>query len=121
MDKLIYKTFTWPTNPEVFHEEFLREPIYAKTDDGDSVFSGMGPMKRVITGSGSFFGTGAYTSFNELAVLFADEKKGVLSHPVCGTRTVYFTKLQMMQSPKSDYVAYSFEFRESDSDGVIPQ
>lgn len=121
MDKLKFKTFAWPTNPEVYHEDFVRDALYAKTDDGDSVFSGMGPMKRVITGSGAFFGTDAYTNFNALATLFADANKGVLIHPVCGNRTVYFTKLQMSQSPKADYVAYSFEFTEADADGAIPK
>ena len=121
MDKLKFKTFTWPTNPEVYQENFLREALYAKTDAGDSVFSGMGPMKRVISGSGAFFGTDAYTNFNTLAALFAEKTAGDLIHPVCGSRRVYFTELQMAQSPKSDYVAYSFEFREVDADGAIPK
>ena len=121
MDKLSFKTFTWPVNPEIYHEDFVRDAQYAKTDDGDTVFSGMGPMKRVITGSGAFFGADAYTNFNRLAALFAEGTRGLLTHPVCGNRTVYFTKLQMKQSPKSDYVAYSFEFTESDSEGVIPK
>lgn len=121
MDKLVFKTFTWPTNPETFHESYDREPVYAKTDDGSSVFSGMGPMKRVITGSGAFFGDNAYTNFSNLATLFADATSGLLKHPVWGNRTVYFTQLQMTQSPKADYVAYSFEFKEADADGTIPK
>lgn len=121
MDKLIFKTFTWPNNPEVYHETCEREAIYARTDGGDSVFSGMGPIKRVITGSGAFFGTDASVNFKSLASVFADATKGTLIHPVWGERTVYFTQLQMTQSPKSDYVAYSFEFREADAEGAIPQ
>ena len=121
MEKLIYQTFTWPVNPETYHEDFRREAVYARTDGGDTVFSGMGPMKRVITGSGAFFGSDAYTNFNKLAALFAAGGMGTLTHPVCGARTVYFTQLQMTQSPKSDYVAYSFEFSEADADGAIPK
>ena len=121
MDKLIFKTFTWPINPEVYQEDYVRDPVYAKTDDGSSVFSGMGPMKRVITGSGAFFGTDASTNFTELSKLFESAESGTLTHPVWGTRTVYFTKLQMTQSPKSDYVAYSFEFAEADEEGAIPK
>ena len=121
MEKLVYKTFTWPVNPEKYQEAFVREPVYEKSDSGDSVFSGMGPMKRVITGSGAFFGEDAYTDFNNLAKVFADADKGTLIHPVCGSRTAYFTRLQMTQSPKSDYVAYSFEFTEADSEGAIPK
>lgn len=121
MDKLKFKSFTWPINPEVYQEDYVRDPLYAKTDDGDSVFSGMGPMKRVITGSGAFFGTGAVESFTTLATLFSSAEKGSLVHPVLGNRSVYFTRLQMSQSPKSDYVAYSFEFREADAEGAIPK
>ena len=44
MDKLVFKTFTWPMNPETCQESFLREPLYVKTDDGKTVFSGMGAM-----------------------------------------------------------------------------
>jgi len=121
MEKLVFKAFTWPINPEKYQEAFLREPLYDKTDSGDSVFAGMGPMKRVITGSGAFFGADAYTHFNNLAKVFSDPAKGTLTHPVCGSRTVYFTQLQMTQSPKSDYVAYSFEFTEADSEGAIPK
>ena len=121
MDKLKFKTFTWPINPEVYHESFERDALYAKTDDGDTVFSGMGPMKRVITGSGAFFGTDATTNFTKLATIFAEATVGVLIHPIWGNRTCYFTQLQMTQSPKSDYVAYSFEFKEVDADGAIPQ
>lgn len=121
MDKISFKTFTWPINPETYHEDYVRDPVYTKTDDGSTVFSGMGPMKRVITGSGAFFGTDASSNFTKLATLFADATKGALTHPIWGSRTVYFTKLQMAQSPKSDYVAYSFEFTEADADGAIPK
>lgn len=121
MDKLRFKSFVWPTNPEVYHEDFVRDALYAKTDDGDSVFSGMGPMKRVITGSGSFYGSDAYASFQALADLFAADGLGLLNHPYCGKKMVYFTKLQMSQSPKADYVAYSFEFKEADEEGAIPK
>ena len=121
MDKLIFKTFTWPINPEVYQEDYVRDPIYAKTDDGSSVFSGMGPMKRVITGSGAFFGAEASENFSELSALFESDDMGLLTHPVWGKRAVYFTKLQMTQSPKSNYVAYSFEFAEADEEGSIPK
>ncbi len=121
MDSIAFKTFTWPVNPEVYHEDYVRDPVYAKTDDGNTVFSGMGPMKRVITGSGAFFGTDAATNFSKLSTLFASPETGVLHHPIWGKRTVFFTKLQMTQSPKSDYVAYSFEFTEVDADGAIPK
>ena len=121
MANLTFKTFEWPVNPEVYHEDYQRDPIYTKTDDGDTVFSGMGPMKRVITGSGAFYGADATTQFKSLSALVADKASGLLTHPVWGGRTVFFTQLQMTQPPKSDYVTYSFTFTEADSEGAIPK
>jgi prophage DNA circulation protein len=120
MNKLKFKTFIWPANPEIYREELVREAQYVK-DDGDSVFSGMGPMKRVISGSGAFTGSGAYTSFSALAALFSDTQPGLLVHPVFGNRTVFFTGLEMTQSPQKDYVAYSFSFTETDANGAVPK
>lgn len=121
MEKLKFKTFTWPINPETCQESFRREPIYSKTSGGQSVFSGMGAMKRVITGSGAFLGAGAYSTFQRLSALFAEPAMGTLTHPVWGERTVYFTELQAIQTPKKDYVAYSFTFTEADAEGAIPE
>ena len=45
MDKLKFKTFTWPTNPETYREEWIREALYEKNDDGDSVFDCMGTRR----------------------------------------------------------------------------
>lgn len=121
MANLTYKTYSWPVNPETYHESYEREPVYDKAEDGSTVFSGMGPMKRVITGSGAFFGDDASTNFGKLAALFADGSVGSLVHPVWGSRNVYFTGLAMTQPPKADYVAYSFTFTEADSDGAVPK
>ena len=121
MNRMRFSTFTWPNNPETYREDLRREAVYVKENDGDTVFSGMGPAKRVITGSGAFYGAKAYEDFSALAALFAESERGELVHPVSGTRTVYFTGLQMNQSPRADYVAYSFEFTEADANGAIPK
>lgn len=121
MDKLKFKEYVWPQNPEVFRCSFLREPVYEKDYTGQVVFTGMGPQKLTITGNGSFFGASAYTDFQNLKGLFADKAPGELVHPVMGTFQVYLTELEASQEPRTDYVAYSFAFREADSDGVIPK
>lgn len=121
MDKLVYKNYVWPQNPDHYQQNYVREPVYEKNDAGETVFTGMGPMKRTITGSGAFFGETAYDDFLELAEVFAEETWGGLVHPKFGTYRCYFTELQLTQEPRADYVAYKFEFREADSDGAIPQ
>ena len=120
MNKLVYKNFVWPQNPDVYEQRYVREPVYTKDEDGEIHFS-MGPMKRTITGSGSFFGETAYTDFLALAKVFEENSFGGLIHPVFGTYRCFFTELELTTEPRADYVAYRFEFREADSDGVIPQ
>ncbi len=121
MDKLVYKTFTWPQNPERYQQNYVREPEYTKNTSGDTVFSGMGVMKRTFTGSGCFTGSTAYAKFLELAEVFADAASGSLVHPIWGTYKCYFTELELTQEPRSDYVAYRFTFREADSSDAIPK
>ena len=119
MANMTFKTFTWPNDPENYREELVREPIHAKNGLYWTYY-GMQPVKRVITGSGVFFGNQAFENFKALAALFADTEAGTLTHPVWGTRHVYFTALELEQSIKPGYIAYRFEFRETDENGNLP-
>lgn len=121
MNKMTYKTFTWPQNPEHFQHTYLREPEYGKNAAGDPVFTGMGPKKLTVTGSGAFSGDTAYADFKALAAIFAQPEAGELNHPVWGNISAYFTELEMIQEPRADYVAYRFKFREADANGGIPK
>ena len=120
MEKLVFKTYVWPQNPHTYREECTREPIYYKNDLDYTVFKEMGPVKRTITGKGVFFGENAYANFRTLVKIFEEPSYGTLTHPLWGNRQVWFTGLELTQEPKENYVAYSFTFRESDTDGVIP-
>lgn len=121
MDKLIFKTFTWPQNPENYQVSRLREPVYEKNAAGDTVFAGMGEEKITITGSGAFSGETAYTDFKKLAALFADSTCGTLTDPTWGQFSVFLTELELTQVPRSNYVAYRFQFTGANADGEIPQ
>lgn len=99
----------------------MREPVYTKNSAGDTVFSGMGPVKRTVTGTGAFVGDTAYADFRELMELFNEADWGELVHPEWGAFHMYFTELELTQEPKFNYVSYKFEFREADADGAIPE
>ena len=120
MDKLSYKTFVWPHNPTTYQEEFIREPQYY-TVDGETYYDGMGEMKRIITGSGAFFGEDAFDQFKKLSLLFEDETAGNLEHPIWGIRYCYYTGLEMIQEPKENYVAYKFTFTGALTNGTVPK
>lgn len=121
MEKMSYKGWVWPQNPEKFEQFFLREPVYVKNSSDVMVFTGMGPMKRTFTGSGTFFGSTAFEDFKALAALFAETTCGALVHPVWGTFQAYFTELEMTQEPRENEVAYRFTFREADANDAIPK
>ena len=120
MDKLSYKTFVWPHNPHTYREEWIREPQYY-TVDGKTYYEGMGEMKRIITGSGTFFGEDAFDRFKALSALFEEKAAGNLEHPIWGIRYCYFTGLELTQEPKDNCISYKFEFTGALTNGQVPK
>lgn len=120
MDKLSYKTFVWPHNPTTYQEEYIRDAQYY-TVDGVAYFDGMSEMKRIITGTGAFFGDDAFAQFKKLAALFEDATAGNLEHPIWGIRYCYFTGLELIQEPKDNYVSYKFTFTGALTNGTVPK
>lgn len=120
MEKLRFKDWTWPQNPTEYHQQYLREPVYEKNAANQQEFKGLGPLKKVITGSGVFTGPNAGSDFQELAALVTESNTGLLEHPVLGAEAAYFTELELTQVPRADYLAYRFTFQVADGDGVIP-
>lgn len=121
MDKLVYKTFVFPNNPHTYQEACSREGVYEKNDAGEDVFEGLGPLKRVISGSGMFFGETAFEDFRTLAKLMDETTAGNLQHPQWGIRYCYFTGLELTQEPRENCVSYRFEFQQADSNGIMPK
>lgn len=120
MEALSYKSFVWPNNPHTYKEECSREAKY-DTQDGEAYFKEMGPMGRIISGSGAFFGEEAFADFQKLMKVFEDGTAGNLEHPVWGIRYCYFTRLEMTQEPKDNYVSYRFEFTQAEENGQVPK
>lgn len=120
MNNLKYKVWTWPENPETFRIQAVREPLYTIAEDGTIQYEGLGPLCRVISGSGVFRGAEAVDNFNALSVLMATGTVGELVHPQWGTIKAYLTGLDMEQESRDGYILYSFTFREADEKGMIP-
>lgn len=95
-----------------------KEPEYLKDENGVSCFSAMSQAKHTVTGSGIFCGDTAYENFLELYTLYKTDGYGSLVHPIWGKIQAYFTELEVTMEPKANYVAYKFEFREADDEGV---
>ncbi len=120
MDFLSYKTFVWPQNPESYRESTSRTPVY-RTESGISYFTGMSGLKRVITGSGTFYGAEAFNQFKQLQKLMEDGGAGDLEHPVLGIRYCYLTGLEMTQEARENAVGYRFEFTQALANGEVPK
>lgn len=120
MDKLSFKTFTFPINPHTYKEEYIREPKY-RTQDGQTLYDDMGEMRKIITGKGVFYGDNAFAEFKKLAALFEEKAAGNVQHPIWGTTLCYFTGLEMTQEPRDNYVSYAFTFTRCLADGSVPK
>lgn len=121
MNQMIFESFAFPQNPDKLQHSYSRVPVYTKNEAGEQVFSGMGTGKCVITGSGAFTGENAYSSFRKLLALFEAGACGTLYDPTWGVYKGYLTGLELTQEPRSNYVAYRFEFTRADAGGEIPK
>lgn len=120
MDKLTYKGWEWPENPETFLIQAERSPEYGKDEGGNPVYQGLGPLCRTVTGKGVFHGTAAAASFKALAAFLDSAGAGPLIHPVWGTISACLTELKMEEGSRENCIGYTFTFREADKDGGIP-
>ena len=120
MNYLSFKTFVWPNNPHTYREVTTRTPVYY-TQDGETYFRGMSGLKRIISGSGVFYGEDAYDQYKKLQKLSEEINAGNLEHPIFGIRYCYLTLLEVLQEPKEDYVSYRFEFTQALLNGEIPK
>lgn len=120
MEKMKYKDWTWPENPETFLIQAEREAEYSKDSAGNAVFDGFGPLCRTFTGKGVFHGANAAASYRALAAFLQDTSAGELIHPVWGKFSACILELKMEEGSRENCVSYSFKFREADSSGGIP-
>ena len=120
MERMQFKTFVWPENPESFRIRAVRNPIYTVNEDQDYVYDGLGPLCRIISGKGVFCGEYAVENYNTMQVLMANGTAGELTHPLLGKMQAFLTGLEMDMEGREDFIVYSFTFREANEDGVIP-
>ena len=119
MEKLKFKNFTFPENPETMSIQFVRPVLFERKTDGTIEYYGLGRGCRTLTGSGVFFGPQAYNQFVTLSNLLYDGQPGTLVLPILQDWSAYLTQIEAIQTPMENYVAYRFTFREADEDGKI--
>lgn len=110
-----YKSYTWPHNPRVYSIDYRRTMAVHKNPFQGYQLQDLGASYRVMEGEGEFVGEGAYAEFQRLASVFYQKGPGLLVHPLWQAANTYFVALRLEQAPRPDYVRYSFEFWEENS------
>ena len=110
-----YKSYTWPHNPRVYSIDYRRTMAVHKNPFQGYQLQDLGTSYRVMEGEGEFVGAGAYTEFQRLASVFYSKGPGLLVHPLWQAANTYFVALRLEQAPRPDYVRYSFQFWEENS------
>lgn len=119
MEKLRFKDFVWPRDPETYKVHYDHELVYEEVAIDVLKLKGLSEVRRTVTGSGVFTGETAYADFKRLAALCAKKDAGELIHPIWGKLNAFLMELDMTQEPREDHVAYSFKFLELTSDGAV--
>lgn len=107
-----FKEFVWPNNPHSCSLTTVREVATHKYPGSSYRLENMGVRRRVLSGSGEFYGENAYKTMKELLQVFQKEGAGRLIHPVIEMNQAVFSELELLQEPRADYVAYRFVFLE---------
>lgn len=108
-----FRDFVFPHNPTTFKMEYDKRIVkHSYPDISGAEFEEMGMEPRTLSGSGVFFGEGAYYDFSQLSNYYYDGEPGILWHPYYGGFKVILTKITSNEEPLSNYVSYDFEFVE---------
>ena len=116
-----YKDFIWPHNPRTFHVLWQRRVAVLDAPGGRFHVQELGKTCRILRGEGEFCGETAYEDFERLVRTFRQDGAGTLVHPIWHSDAMYFTRLELTQEPRQDYVAYAFEFTETRGLGRVIQ
>ena len=107
-----FKSFVWPHNPRDFRVVWQRRVTVLDAPGGRYFLQEIGKTCRTFQGVGEFCGPDAYKQLKQLARVFREDGPGLLVHPLWESRMVYFTRLELTQEPRQDYVAYTMSFIE---------
>ncbi len=110
---LQFDTFVFPTNPETLHITYRHDVGVEPTAAGQWQLTDKAYLGRTVEGEGIFYGSGAYTSFQQLAAYVKSFQPKVLTHPKLAPFRALLTKLELTEEPAEDCLRYRFVFTES--------
>lgn len=120
MDKLKFKSFTWPQNPTTYNQKVIRMPVFEELSTGTTEFTGLSGARRTISGTGVFTGSDAIKNYQALETLATKFAPGNFVHPLLGTYYCYLIEVEMTQEPQENLVSYRFTLLWADENGDVP-
>lgn len=110
--KMSYKTFTFPHNPAKITVTAQSRIATAHCPEYGPVHQNLGPARRVISGSGCFYGATARADYVALETLLRQSSAGLLYIPGLGTVVAFLTDLKLEEEGDGSVLRYSFQFTE---------
>lgn len=120
LEPMRYKGYTWRYNPKQINISSQRNVKEILIPHTDSVVDELGGMKRVVKGTGEFFGDSCIDDFEQLRSILLEGGSGYLSIPKMEPFLAIFKKLEMTERAEPDVIEYTFEFLETGDKGSLP-
>lgn len=107
-----YKDYIWPNNPQKINVTTRKNIKEIVIPFGGNLFQDYGREKRIVTGTGEFFGPNCMEQFNCLFNVFKDTGSGYLRLPNINPFLAVFKSLEILEQAVPNVITYSFEFWE---------
>ncbi len=112
IDNMRFGDYIWPHNPENINISSLRNVKELFLPFAGSVFQDYGRKKRVVKGTGEFFGEKCTDQFEELFYVYNKENRNMLYIPEISQFTALFKNLEITCNTIPNLIMYKFEFWE---------
>lgn len=107
-----FGTFTWPNDPETFCMKFTRKVKVEAANNGLWTVDNIARMARTFECEGVFYGSTAYQSIRDLAVLHIAGNPAQLTHPQWDPVTALLSEMEVTEGPGENLLRYKLTFIE---------
>ena len=107
-----FKNYVWPHNPSKINVSVKRDLKEVMIPFKGSVIQDYGREKRIVSGSGQFFGDDCIEQFDSLFFVFKQGGRGYLSLPGMDSFLAVFKELKLVGNSMPNVLTYNFEFWE---------
>lgn len=107
-----FKNYVWPHNPSTINISVKRDLKEVLIPFKGSIIQDYGREKRIVSGSGQFFGDDCIEQFDSLFLVFKQGGRGFLYLPGMDSFLAVFKELKLVGNSMPNILTYNFEFWE---------